>query len=1036
MASFLLLCSMLSGTSSLAATVTWSGAGGDNLWSNPANWTGGALPTSADDVVIDVPGETTVRMDAPNTTVRSLQCEEGFTIENGPFTLTGGDSVVNGEFGMSAAQFGGHTMFEVKGPGTTFMASGAVTNLVGLQATDGAVLNFPALRQMAPTTSSWYTDWSATGKGSAILFPSLTNMISLSLSLNIRAYSGAEIDLRALRSTQPRVGFSASGSNSLVNLSGLSGLLSGRSIYEIISLSADNGGTVYIPNVTALNFVHVNVGSLGTIPTAQLRSFTGGSLSISSGTNRFEGLTNFSGTVTAYDSRLDWTNVTVLPATDLDLRLTAHNSVINISGATNVVMNPSYRLYLTAQSGGRIDLRGLRQPDGVITIETRLGAGHVDLSGFIGLWKGKNSSVRVEDGGSVLIPKITAMDKVSLTVSRDSVVPTEQLRSFTDGNISLYGRTNGFVGLTNFTGYLYVTDTRLDLTNFTVLYATNNQMYFQAEQGSFIDLSRVTNVIGNGLNAFARGGSRIDLSGLRVPEGPVYASAYDAGSVVDISGFNGLWRGSGGITAEAGGTVLMPNVTALDGVSLNVNADANIDLAQLNSITAGTVTLRKRTNDLTALTNFSGQLTAFDSRLCLTNLNVLYVSNYTTIQAEQGSVIDLSRITNVVRGSPSFVLNLNAYDSTIDLSGLRVPDSGHLRVDARGPDALVDFSGFRGLWDATGYVSLTASSGATVEIPDITETRGVSFYLSGDSKVPVAQLRSFNEGSIRLTTQTNVFDGLTKFTGRVDSSYQGRAEFPGLTQLSATNYSVVFSAASGGVVDLWHVTNASAKPYSLALSALDGGRIEIRNLETIVAGQVDVRADGTDAVVDLRGLTGFFSDNNASSLRTTSGGVILLNSDAMLLAGVAIDFQGNAVGVVPQFLAPSQSLVLYGQPWQSYHIESRDPSVADSPWSLYRRVPLTEPLQTVSARAPKDLALRVHAFIADPPEVDIRLSAPSTVAPVLFGVPGRTYLLETRTALGPGGWQDGSTVTLTNSFFILPSAAATNTARFYQSRQL
>ena len=162
--------------------------------------------------------------------------------------------------------------------------------------------------------------------------------------------------------------------------------------------------------------------------------------------------------------------------------------------------------------------------------------------------------------------------------------------------------------------------------------------------------------------------------------------------------------------------------------------------------------------------------------------------------------------------------------------------------------------------------------------------------------MPRCLSRSFapsGRGSIRLTTQTNVFAGLTNFTGRVDSSYQGRAEFPGLTQLNATNYSVVFSADSGGVVDLSHVTNAVAKAYSLALSASYGGRIDIPNLETIVAGQVDVRADGTDAVVDLSGLTGFFSDNNSSSLRITSSGVILLNSDAMLLAGVAIDFKAT-----------------------------------------------------------------------------------------------------------------------------------------------
>ena len=89
----------------------------------------------------------------------------------------------------------------------------------------------------------------------------------------------------------------------------------------------------------------------------------------------------------------------------------------------------------------------------------------------------------------------------------------------------------------------------------------------------------------------------------------------------------------------------------------------------------------------------------------------------------------------------------------------------------------------------------------------------------------------------------------------------------------------------------------------------------------------------------------------------------------------------------------------------------------------------------VSALPPKNLVLRVRVFVADPPEVDIRRTAPGFAEAVLFGVPGHTYRLETTTALGIGGWQNGPTVTLTHSFFIFPTGT-TNDARFYQGRQL
>lgn len=53
----LLVLSLLS-TIASAATVTWTGSAGNNLWSDPANWSTGALPGASDDVVIPV-GSTT-----------------------------------------------------------------------------------------------------------------------------------------------------------------------------------------------------------------------------------------------------------------------------------------------------------------------------------------------------------------------------------------------------------------------------------------------------------------------------------------------------------------------------------------------------------------------------------------------------------------------------------------------------------------------------------------------------------------------------------------------------------------------------------------------------------------------------------------------------------------------------------------------------------------------------------------------------------------------------------------------------------------
>ena len=54
---------------------TWTGNGGDGLWSNPQNWNGGILPVISDNVVLDngdVPGSYSVVLPDYAVTVRTL----------------------------------------------------------------------------------------------------------------------------------------------------------------------------------------------------------------------------------------------------------------------------------------------------------------------------------------------------------------------------------------------------------------------------------------------------------------------------------------------------------------------------------------------------------------------------------------------------------------------------------------------------------------------------------------------------------------------------------------------------------------------------------------------------------------------------------------------------------------------------------------------------------------------------------------------------------------------------------------------------
>src|SRR5262245_14360908 len=52
----------------LLATVTWDGDAGDNNWQTAANWSNDSLPTTGDDVVIDVPSSDITITHASGTT--------------------------------------------------------------------------------------------------------------------------------------------------------------------------------------------------------------------------------------------------------------------------------------------------------------------------------------------------------------------------------------------------------------------------------------------------------------------------------------------------------------------------------------------------------------------------------------------------------------------------------------------------------------------------------------------------------------------------------------------------------------------------------------------------------------------------------------------------------------------------------------------------------------------------------------------------------------------------------------------------------
>lgn len=127
----------------LLAFVLWDGGGGDNSWHNPLNWSGDALPTAADHVMIDAPGTPTIEFSQGSATVASLWTLEALRVSGGALQVTGdwkqsaplevsggwaggpGNLQLNGTMLWTGGELGGTGKLQVL-PGRTLTIAGDV----------------------------------------------------------------------------------------------------------------------------------------------------------------------------------------------------------------------------------------------------------------------------------------------------------------------------------------------------------------------------------------------------------------------------------------------------------------------------------------------------------------------------------------------------------------------------------------------------------------------------------------------------------------------------------------------------------------------------------------------------------------------------------------------------------------------------------------------------------------------------------------------------------------------------------------------
>lgn len=1038
--------------------ISWSGAGDGSSWNDAANWSGRAVPEAGQDVLLtsDTGGVVVITNDVA---VRSLQCSRGLQLTSGSLTLSGGGSLISGPLSVA-----GPGSLTVNGARARLNVSGLTTARdTSFYAVNGGVLELPTLSAI---TNAQPVTWLADGAGSRIALAGLTNLACVNdTKVYVLAYDGGTVELSALTRAPVAVAAEARGTGSQIDLSGIFGSWSSQSSLAM-ALSASDGASVLIPNVTQLGHAQLAIHNTGVVPTAQLNQLTNATLTVDGAAPDFGSLTNIDDTSlrALNGGRAGLTNVRqiVLGAANPTWEANGPGSVVDLSGLT--VVAESYYQSVGAQAfdGGTVDLQRLTNAPVGVSVEAQGTGSLVDLSGMAGRWGSwGNERLRLSarTGAKVLIPNVTQLENAQLNIVSNGVINTAQLNLLTNVSLSIEGAAPDFSGITN------MDDTSVEVSNGgTVRLANVTQAVIGQNAaswgaigaGSLLDLSRLTTLMMDyyqQLFVQASAGGKVDLSGLNHAPVAVTASAQDADSVIDLSGVTGRWlsrnRWPVALTAQYGAGLLIPNVTELENGSLRISNNGTLAMAQLSLLTNVTLTVDGAMPDLSNVTNIDDtSISALNSGVAaLTNVTAAVTANGNAAWRADGvgSLVDLSRMTRLTFGSYS--VPVVAYGGgQVDLHQLSSAE-GPLSVSAQGTGSVVDLSAMAGRWRSPGTapLELSAADGGSVRIPKVTQIENGWLTIKSDGMLPTAQLDLLTNATLAVDGAEPDFGMLTNIDDtRVFARNGGVASLTNVTRIMVYNSDIVFSAdGAGSLVNLSALTNlAPGAAQQVWIGAYNSGTVDLRHLGPICRGSFQIYSDGAGSVVDLAGLSGLLGMSGYSSLLAAqNGGSIAVNDQALLLANTRVTNAAvnlpPANTILPPELAATNTLTLCGRPWHSYWMEQRDASGLGSPWRFVMRVPLTNNAQTVNFTPLANTELRVWDFISDPPILDLSISSDLQAQLVLYGATNQTYQVLTTPELSPGlAWELGGTAIMTNAFRIFPASPAVDPARCYRARQL
>lgn len=414
---------------------------------------------------------------------------------------------------------------------------------------DGGTLSLPLVAKAV--TTAYTLSWKAQDASSLIELPAL---IHLQVAPNSRhyleAYDGGQVDVHALATTTNSVQVFARGAGSLVDLSALAGRWSSKSGHAIKAV-AEEEGSVLIPKVTELDNAEITIRA-ATLPTAQIKLMTNCALTVAGMAPNLNALKDIPDTEFLAD---DGGSITLPAVTGTSVKnytlgwiAMGANSLVSFPALARIDIAPNSRLYAETELGGRVDLRNVTQVVNALRVQSTDPGSSVDLSSLSGRWAargGHQSSVDARRQGTILIPKVTEMENLTLYSYENGQINTSQLTTLTNCEVFLSASAPDFRSLR----FIPNTDITVEdagvarLTNVTqVAIDQYTRLWESRGAGSLIDLSslRQIDVAPNSRHFIETyEGGRIDLRNLNsLSTGAVRFLSDGSGSTIDLRGLS------------------------------------------------------------------------------------------------------------------------------------------------------------------------------------------------------------------------------------------------------------------------------------------------------------------------------------------------------------------------------------------------------------------------------------------------------------------------------------------------------------------